>query len=110
FWIINEAKVDDFDAGAFEIFLHAAQTAFEPLLESFELRPVGVEADAEKSDARWFHGTVEIIRKSRHATSLICRKIIQCCPNWEECFVTQCANAQKGKSAFRKIDAILSGE
>ena len=76
FGIVNEAEVDDFDAGPLEILLHHAQIAFEPRLEPLELRPVGVEADAEESDAGWFHKSSEITRNFRPATSLIYRKIL----------------------------------
>src|ERR1035437_2812363 len=52
FWIVNETKIHDLDAGTFEFFLDSADVAFETRLESLELRPVSVEADAEKSDAK----------------------------------------------------------
>ena len=52
FGIVNQAEVDDFDAGAFEFFLDGSHITFEPRLEAFELRPVSIEADAEKPDAK----------------------------------------------------------
>jgi len=52
FWIINQAEVHDLDTRTLEFFLHGANMTFEARLESFELRPVSVEADAEKSDAK----------------------------------------------------------
>ena len=47
---VNQAEVDHLDAGPRELLRHAGDVTFETFLESGELRPVGVESDAEESD------------------------------------------------------------
>jgi len=59
-WRVHEAEVDDLDARQRQFLRDAREVAFEPLLQARELRPVGVQADAEESDAkllrRFVHG------------------------------------------------------
>ena len=50
--IVNQAEVDDLDAGTLQFFLDGADIAFEARLETFELRPISVKADAKKSDTQ----------------------------------------------------------
>ena len=59
--VVHKARVDDLDAGARQFLRDATEVTFESLLESGELRPVGIEADAEQTDAeqRGVHGTAE---------------------------------------------------
>ena len=44
---INQAEIHHLDSGAFEPVADDPDITFEALFESFELRPVGVQADAE---------------------------------------------------------------
>jgi len=44
---VDQAEVDDHDAGMLEPVLNPLQVTLEPLLQPWELRPVGVQADAE---------------------------------------------------------------
>ena len=53
---VDQAKVDDHDAGMLELVLNLLQVTLEPLLQPWELRPVGVQADAEESDLERSHG------------------------------------------------------
>ena len=64
---INQAEVDDFDAGTFEPVADDAQIAFESRFQSLELRPVGFKADAEKADAEraFYFGLHLILREWR---------------------------------------------
>jgi hypothetical protein len=47
---INEPEIADFNAGSSEFMRDLAEVAFEARFESFKLRPVSLEADAEQSD------------------------------------------------------------
>ena len=49
---IHQTRVADFDSGASEFVRDLGDISLEAFLEALELRPVGLEADAEKSDAK----------------------------------------------------------
>jgi len=53
---VDQAEVDDHDAGMLEPVLNPLQVTLEPLLQPWELRPVDVQADAEQSDLQRSHG------------------------------------------------------
>ena len=48
----DEAGIDELDAVAFDAFADLTLIADQPVAQSFELRPVGVESDAEEADLR----------------------------------------------------------
>ncbi len=48
---IDEPEIDDFHPVAGEFGMDGGEVTFEPFLESGELWPVGVQADAKESDA-----------------------------------------------------------
>ena len=52
---IDEPGVDDLDSGPAQPFGHHVQVAEQPRVQPVELRPVGVEADAEETDAHVSH-------------------------------------------------------
>jgi hypothetical protein len=47
---INQTEIHHLDPGAFEPVADDANITFEPLFQSFELRPIGVQANAKKPD------------------------------------------------------------
>ena len=49
---IHQTRVADFDSGASEFVRDLGDISLEAFLEALELRPVGLEADAKKSDAK----------------------------------------------------------
>ncbi len=53
---VDQAGVDDHDAGMLEPVLNPLQVTLEPLLQPWELRPVDVQADAEQSGLQRSHG------------------------------------------------------
>jgi hypothetical protein len=58
---VHETRVANFDAGAGEFFGDLGDIAFEAFLESSELRPVSVEADAKETDSErciMFHSII----------------------------------------------------
>ena len=44
---IDEAEIAHFDAGPPDLFRHLLEVAFKFRLQTFELRPISLEADAE---------------------------------------------------------------
>jgi hypothetical protein len=52
---VDQAEVDHLDLGAPQAIGHSAEVPFQPCLQAFELRPVGVEANAEQSDPGVVH-------------------------------------------------------
>ena len=58
---VDQAEVHDFDAGPLEPRRHLRHIAFEPLLESRKLRPVGVESDAEQAHAQGFSALIALL-------------------------------------------------
>ena len=52
---VDQAQIDDLDIGPGEHFRDPGEVAIKAFLEPFKLGPVGVQADAEKSDAERFH-------------------------------------------------------
>ena len=55
---VYQPEIHDLDAVAHELVLDDGEVTFEPFLEPCELRPVGVEADAEESDFSGVHGSM----------------------------------------------------
>lgn len=52
---VDQTQVDDLDAGPCQPGLDHAQIAFQPLFQSFELRPVRRQTDAEQADTGGSH-------------------------------------------------------
>ncbi len=48
---VNQAEIDDFHAGAAQMLVHLLEITFQARLQAFELRPIGVQTNAEQSDA-----------------------------------------------------------
>ena len=50
--VVDQAEVDDLDARSPKFLGYARQLAFKAFLETGKLRPIGIQADAEKTDAK----------------------------------------------------------
>jgi len=53
---INEAEVDDVNARVAEAVSDDFQVTLKARLESFELRPIGFQADSKQSELYFIHG------------------------------------------------------
>jgi len=46
---VNQAEIDDLDAGPAELLRHARKVALQPLLEAGELRPIRIQPDPKET-------------------------------------------------------------